>query len=162
MQTMRPVQRLAASAHELGCHRCFRGVIAEVPFVDVLSTMFNESLPLTATEWDEWGNPNRPEFYEAMRKYSPYDQLKPSEYPYLLVNGGWNDPRVTYWEPAKFVARLRELRKDDRLTLLDIEMGAGHFGVTGRFAALEKPAELLAFLHAIHYEKERFSVTYGQ
>ncbi len=133
----------------------YRGVIAEVPFVDVLSTMFDETLPLTPTEWNEWGDPRELEYFRAMREYSPYDRLVKGEYPYLLVNGGWNDPRVTYWEPTKYVARLREFRTDDRLTILDIEMGAGHFGVTGRFAALEKPAELLAFLHAIHFERER-------
>ncbi|MBC7386024.1 MAG: S9 family peptidase [Cryobacterium sp.] len=135
----------------------FRGVIAEVPFVDVLSTMSDETLPLTPTEWDEWGDPRQLEFFRAMREYSPYDQLKAGEYPYLLVNGGWNDPRVTYWEPTKWVAKLRDLRTDDRLTILDIEMGAGHFGVTGRFAALEKPAEMIAFLHAIHFERERLN-----
>jgi oligopeptidase B len=133
----------------------FRGVIAEVPFVDVLSTMFDESLPLTPIEWNEWGDPRNPEFFHAMKDYSPYDRLVRGEYPYILVNGGWNDPRVTYWEPTKYVAKLRDLRTDDRLTILDIEMGAGHFGVTGRFAALEKPSELLAFLHAIHFERER-------
>lgn len=136
----------------------FRGVIAEVPFVDVLSTMFDESLPLTPTEWDEWGDPRKAEFFHAMKDYSPYDRLVQGEFPYILVNGGWNDPRVTYWEPTKYVAKLRDLRTDDRLTILDIEMGAGHFGVTGRYAALEKPSELLAFLHAIHFERSRFKV----
>lgn len=136
--------------------KLYRGVIAEVPFVDVLSTMFNEELPLTPTEWDEWGDPRKLEFFEAMRAYSPYDNLVPADYPYILVNGGWNDPRVTYWEPAKWVAKLRDVRQDSRLTILDIEMGAGHFGVTGRFGALEKPAELIAFLRAIHFERERF------
>lgn len=136
--------------------KLYRGVIAEVPFVDVLSTMLNEELPLTPTEWDEWGDPRKLEFFEAMRAYSPYDNLVPAEYPYILVNGGWNDPRVTYWEPAKWVAKLRDVRLDSRLTILDIEMGAGHFGVTGRFGALEKPAELIAFLRAIHFERERF------
>jgi oligopeptidase B len=134
----------------------FRGVIAEVPFVDVLSTMFNENLPLTPTEWDEWGDPRKLEYFKAIQAYSPYDRVEKREFPYILVNGGWNDSRVTYWEPAKWVAKLRDLRTDDRLTILDIEMGAGHFGVTGRFAALEKPAELLAFLHAIHFERGRF------
>ncbi len=133
----------------------YRGGIAEVPFVDVLSTMFDETLPLTPTEWNEWGDPRQMEYFQAIKAYSPYDRLVPGEYPYLLINGGWNDPRVTYWEPTKYVAKLRDLRTDDRLTILDIEMGAGHFGVTGRFAALEKPAELLAFLHAIHFERER-------
>jgi oligopeptidase B len=132
----------------------YRGVVAEVPFVDVLNTMFDADLPLTPTEWDEWGDPRKLEYFTAMSAYSPYDRLEKGEYPFMFINGGWNDPRVTYWEPAKYVARLRDLRTDKRLTVMHIEMGAGHFGVTGRIAELEKPAEMLAFVHAIHLQPE--------
>ena len=122
-------------------------VVAHVPFVDVLSTMLDDTLPLTAGEWPEWGNPieDRAAF-ELIRSYSPYDQLKPQAYPPLLVTAGLNDPRVTYWEPAKWVAKLREVKTDSNELLLKTNMGAGHGGKSGRFESLEETAEEFAFI----------------
>ncbi len=122
-------------------------VVAHVPFVDVLSTMLDETLPLTPGEWPEWGNPieDRAAF-ELIRSYSPYDQLKPQAYPPLLVTAGLNDPRVTYWEPAKWVAKLREVKTDQNELLFKTNMGAGHGGKSGRFESLEETAEEFAFI----------------
>ena len=122
-------------------------VVADVPFVDVLNTMQDESLPLTPGEWGEWGNPITDKAaFEYMRSYSPYDQVKAQKYPPLLITGGLNDPRVTYWEPAKWAARLRATKTDDNLLLLKINMGAGHGGKSGRFDALREDAEAYAFV----------------
>jgi hypothetical protein len=105
----------------------FRAVVAEVPFVDCLTTILDETLPLTVTEWEEWGDPvHDPAVYDCMKSYSPYDNVVPGEYPAMLVTGGLNDPRVQYWEPAKWVAKLRTARTDNRLLVLKMEMGAGH------------------------------------
>jgi oligopeptidase B len=122
-------------------------VVAHVPFVDVLATMLDASLPLTPGEWPEWGNPieDRAAF-ELIRSYSPYDNVKPQAYPPLLVTAGLNDPRVTYWEPAKWVARLRELKTDDNVLLLKTNMGAGHGGKSGRFESLRETAEEFTFI----------------
>ena len=122
-------------------------VVAHVPFVDVLATMLDASLPLTPGEWPEWGNPieDRAAF-ELIQSYSPYDQVKRQAYPPLLVTAGLNDPRVTYWEPAKWVARLRELKTDDNVLLLKTTMGAGHGGKSGRFESLRETAEEFAFI----------------
>jgi len=122
-------------------------VVAHVPFVDVLATMLDPSLPLTPGEWPEWGNPieDRAAF-DLIRSYSPYDQVKAQAYPPLLVTAGLNDPRVTYWEPAKWVARLRELKTDDNELLLKTNMGAGHGGKSGRFESLKETAEEFAFI----------------
>jgi oligopeptidase B len=122
-------------------------VVAHVPFVDVLATMLDASLPLTPGEWPEWGNPieDRAAF-ELIRSYSPYDQVKPQPYPPLLVTAGLNDPRVTYWEPAKWVARLREMKTDGNELLLKTNMGAGHGGKSGRFESLKETAEEFAFI----------------
>ena len=122
-------------------------VVAHVPFVDVLATMLDASLPLTPGEWPEWGNPieDRAAF-ELIQSYSPYDQVKRQAYPPLLVTAGLNDPRVTYWEPAKWVARLRELKTDDNVLLLKTNMGAGHGGKSGRFESLRETAEEFAFI----------------
>jgi len=122
-------------------------VVAHVPFVDVLSTMLDESLPLTPGEWPEWGNPieDRAAF-ELIRSYSPYDQVRAQDYPPLLVTAGLNDPRVTYWEPAKWVAKLRELRTNNAELLLKTNMGAGHGGKSGRFESLKETAEEFAFI----------------
>jgi len=125
----------------------FGAVVAHVPFVDVLATMLDASLPLTPGEWPEWGNPieDRAAF-ELIRSYSPYDQVRAQAYPPLLVTAGLNDPRVTYWEPAKWVARLRELKTDDNELLLKTNMGAGHGGKSGRFESLRETAEEFAFI----------------
>ncbi|MFA9201145.1 MAG: S9 family peptidase, partial [Cypionkella sp.] len=122
-------------------------VVAHVPFVDVLATMLDASLPLTPGEWPEWGNPieDRAAF-ELIRSYSPYDQVKRQAYPPMLVTAGLNDPRVTYWEPAKWVARLREMKTDDNVLLLKTNMGAGHGGKSGRFESLRETAEEFAFI----------------
>ena len=122
-------------------------VVAHVPFVDVLNTMLDEELPLTPMEWPEWGNPIiDKEAFEHILSYSPYDQLQSCAYPPMLVTAGLNDPRVTYWEPAKYVARIRELRTNTNRLLFKINMGAGHAGKSGRFEALRETAEEYAFI----------------
>jgi oligopeptidase B len=121
--------------------------VAHVPFVDVLATMLDPTLPLTPGEWPEWGNPIEDKAaFELIQSYSPYDQVKPQAYPPLLVTAGLNDPRVTYWEPAKWVARLRELKSDGNELLLKTNMGAGHGGKSGRFESLKETAEEFAFI----------------
>ena len=122
-------------------------VAAHVPFVDVLNTMLDTSLPLTPIEWPEWGNPIEDKAaFELIRSYSPYDQLKAGEYPPMLITAGLNDPRVTYWEPAKYVAKLRTLKADDNPLLLKTNMGAGHGGKSGRYDSLYEVAEEYAFI----------------
>ena len=122
-------------------------VVADVPFVDVLSTMLDESLPLTPGEWPEWGNPIEDKAaFELIRSYSPYDNVKAQAYPPMLITGGLNDPRVTYWEPAKWAAKLRSAKTDDNLLLLKINMGAGHGGKSGRWERLREVAEAYAFV----------------
>ncbi|KAI8467012.1 MAG: prolyl oligopeptidase [Monoraphidium minutum] len=124
----------------------FRAAIAGVPFVDVLTTMLDESIPLTTTEFEEWGNPADPKYYGYIKSYSPVDNVARQRYPALLVTAGLNDPRVQYWEPAKWVARLRAAKTDANPLLLKTEMGAGHFSVTGRFERLKDDALEYAFL----------------
>ena len=125
-------------------------VAAHVPFVDVLNTMLDDSLPLTPIEWPEWGNPIADgTVFEYIRSYSPYDQLAARDYPPILVTAGLNDPRVTYWEPAKYVAKLRYLKTDDNLLLLKTNMGAGHGGRSGRYDRLYEVAEEYAFMLAV-------------
>ncbi len=127
------------------------GVIAHVPFVDVLNTMLDESLPLTPIEWPEWGDPRRSkDAYRYIRSYSPYENVLEQAYPPIMVTAGINDPRVTYWEPAKWVARLRERRQDDNPVILKTEMEAGHAGKSGRYAKLEEIAEEYVFILACH------------
>jgi len=122
-------------------------VVAHVPFVDVLNTMQDESLPLTPGEWPEWGNPVTDKAaFELLRSYSPYDNVRPQAYPPMLVTAGLNDPRVTYWEPAKWVAKLRVTKTDDHALLLKTNMGAGHGGKSGRFDSLHETAEEFAFI----------------
>jgi oligopeptidase B len=124
----------------------FAGIIAAVPFVDVLNTMLDETLPLTPPEWPEWGNPlERAEDYKTVLAYSPYENVSAKPYPPILVLAGLTDPRVTYWEPAKWVARLRAMKTDDNLLLLRTNMDAGHVGAAGRFDALKEQAIELAF-----------------
>jgi oligopeptidase B len=125
----------------------FRAVVAEVPFVDSLTTMLDDSLPLTVTEWEEWGDPvDDPDLYALMKSYSPYDNIEAKAYPALLVTGGLNDPRVQYWEPAKWVAKLRATKTDDNLLVMKMELGAGHSGPSGRYDAWRDEAFVQAFL----------------
>jgi oligopeptidase B len=124
----------------------FHGIIAEVPFVDVLTTMLDDTLPLTPPEWPEWGNPiESKQAYDTIAGYSPVDNVAAKNYPHLLAVGGLTDPRVTYWEPAKWVARLRELKTDKNLLLFKTNMGAGHGGASGRFDRLKEVAFVYAF-----------------
>ena len=124
----------------------FGCVVAHVPFVDVLNTMLDDTLPLTTMEYNEWGNPNDAEYYRYMRTYSPYDNVREQDYPPMLVTGGISDPRVTYWEPAKWVAKLRATRTDHNPLLLKIHMDSGHAGASGRFERIKEVAEEYAFV----------------
>jgi oligopeptidase B len=125
----------------------FGAIVAHVPFVDVLNTMLDESLPLTPGEWPEWGNPITDKAaFDLLRSYSPYDNVEAKAYPPMLYTGGLNDPRVTYWEPAKMVAKLRAMKTDDNVLLMKINMGAGHGGKSGRFERLRENAEEAAFV----------------
>jgi oligopeptidase B len=125
----------------------YGAIVAHVPFVDVLNTMLNEKLPLTPGEWQEWGNPITDKAaFAYMLSYSPYDQVTAKAYPPMLVTAGLNDPRVTYWEPAKWVAKLRELKTDDNVLLMKTNMGAGHGGQSGRWNSLKETAEEYAFI----------------
>jgi oligopeptidase B len=124
----------------------FRAVLAEVPFVDVVNTMLDASLPLTAIEWEEWGNPAEPDFYDVMTAYAPYDNLAATAYPDILATAGLNDPRVGFWEPAKWIARIRSVATNTSRLLLRTELGAGHGGPSGRYAVWRDEAFSLAFL----------------
>lgn len=124
----------------------YKGVVAAVPFVDVVTTMLDESIPLTTGEFDEWGNPKEKEYYDYMLSYSPYDQVKAQDYPAMLVTTGLHDSQVQYWEPAKWVAKLREMKTDDNVLLLHTNMDAGHGGASGRFEALKEYAMEYAFM----------------
>jgi oligopeptidase B len=124
----------------------FKGVLAGVPFVDVMTTMLDESIPLTTGEYNEWGDPRKKEDYMYMRQYSPYDNVEHKAYPNLLVTTGYHDSQVQYWEPAKWVAKLREYKTDNNLLLLYTEFDAGHSGASGRFEALKLLAKEYAFI----------------
>ncbi|WAA08907.1 S9 family peptidase [Fervidibacillus albus] len=124
----------------------FQVIDAEVPFVDVVTTMLDETIPLTTLEWDEWGNPRKPEDYFYMKSYSPYDNVETKDYPHLFVTAGINDPRVGYWEPAKWVAKLRALKTDQNTIVLKTNMGAGHMGSSGRLNQLREAAEKYSFI----------------
>lgn len=124
----------------------FRCVVARVPFVDVVNSMSDPSIPLTVIEWEEWGNPADPAYFDYMFSYSPYDNVQARAYPALLITAGLNDPRVPYWEPAKFTAKLRALKTDSRRLLLKTNMGAGHGGSSGRFDFLKETAFEYAFI----------------
>ena len=129
----------------------WRSVNLGVPFVDVLATMLDASLPLTPPEWSEWGNPiESAEVYDLIAGYSPYDNIEAREYPPMFVSGGLNDPRVTYWEPAKWTARMRELKTDSNLLVMRMNMGAGHFANSGRYGRLRDLAEEYAFMLRAH------------
>jgi oligopeptidase B len=128
----------------------FHAAVAAVPFVDVVTSMLDESIPLTVGEFEEWGNPKEKDYYEYMLSYSPYDNIGEQEYPHLLITAGLNDPRVQYWEPAKWTALLRARKRGDKLLLLKTEMGAGHAGPSGRYDYLKERALYFAFiLHAL-------------
>ena len=124
----------------------FNGVIAAVPFVDVVSTMLDETIPLTTGEFDEWGNPKEEEYYHYMKSYSPYDNVKKQAYPNMLITTGYWDSQVQYWEPAKWLAKLRDYKTDENILIMDCNMETGHGGASGRFAALKEYALEYAFL----------------
>jgi oligopeptidase B len=132
----------------------WKGVVAAVPFVDVVTTMLDESIPLTTGEYDEWGNPNEKEYYDYIRSYSPYDNVEAKEYPNMLVTTGLHDSQVQYWEPAKWVARLRDRKTGDNLLLLHTNMEAGHGGASGRFESLKETALEFAFIFKLMGIKE--------
>ncbi len=124
----------------------YRGVIAQVPFVDVVTTMLDDSIPLTTGEYDEWGNPNEKVSYDYMKSYSPYDNVKPQAYPNMYISTGLHDSQVQYWEPAKWVAKLRAVKTDKNVLFLDTNMDAGHGGASGRFEALKELSKEFSFL----------------
>ena len=124
----------------------WKGVIAAVPFVDVVTTMLDESIPLTTGEYDEWGNPNEEAYYHYIKSYSPYDNVESRAYPNLFITTGLHDSQVQYWEPAKWIAKLRELKTDDNILIMDCNMETGHGGASGRFDALKETAKEYAFL----------------
>jgi oligopeptidase B len=132
----------------------YRGIIAKVPFVDVVTTMLDESIPLTTGEFDEWGNPKNIDSYIYMLSYSPYDQVEPQKYPHMLVTTGLHDSQVQYWEPAKWVAKLRTMKTDKNMLLLYTNMDAGHGGASGRFQAIKETALNYAFMFQILGIKE--------
>jgi len=124
----------------------FGAVVAQVPFVDVINTMSDPSIPLTTLEYDQWGNPDDKEYFEYIMSYSPYDNIRTADYPHILITTGLNDPRVAYWEPAKFIAKLRELKTDNKTLILRTNFAAGHAGASGRYDYLKEVASDFAFL----------------
>ncbi|AYO58637.1 oligopeptidase B [Chryseobacterium sp. 6424] len=124
----------------------FNGIIAQVPFVDVVTTMLDETIPLTTGEYDEWGNPKNRKYYDYMKSYSPYDNVEAKDYPNMLITTGFHDSQVQYWEPAKWTAKLRELKTDDHLLLFKTDMSSGHGGASGRFESLKEDALEYAFI----------------
>ena len=124
----------------------YQTIVAQVPFVDVVSTMLDESLPLTTGEYEEWGNPAEEEYYRYMLSYSPYDNIKAQNYPNMLVTGGLNDSQVLFHEPAKYVAKLRSLKTDNNILLLRMDMTSGHGGATGRYDGIKDTAFEFAFI----------------
>jgi oligopeptidase B len=124
----------------------WRGVVNAVPFVDVITTMLDETIPLTTFEFDEWGNPKNKEYYDYMKSYSPYDNIEKKAYPNILVTSGYWDSQVQYWEPAKYVAKLRDYKTDTNQLLFWCNMDAGHGGKSGRFEALKEVALEYAFM----------------
>ncbi|MDH5240909.1 MAG: S9 family peptidase [Gammaproteobacteria bacterium] len=132
----------------------YNGVLAAVPFVDVVTTMLDADIPLTSGEWDEWGNPNEKEYYDYMKSYSPYDNVQKMDYPNILVTTGLHDSQVQYWEPAKWVAKLREYKTDDKMLVLKTDMSAGHSGKTGRFRRIEDTSLYYAFFMGLEGIRE--------
>ncbi len=133
----------------------FAVVLAGVPFVDALNTMLDASLPLTVGEYEEWGNPEDKQYYDYIKSYSPYENVEPRPYPMMLITAGLNDPRVSYWEPAKWAAKLRAMNTGDRMLLLKTNMGSGHFGASGRYEYLKETAFNYAFLlNALRIENQ--------
>ncbi|WP_018674699.1 S9 family peptidase [Riemerella columbina] len=132
----------------------FHGMIAQVPFVDVVTTMLDEDIPLTTGEFDEWGNPKNEVYYHYMKSYSPYDNVVPKAYPNLLVTTGYHDSQVQYWEPAKWVAKLRDLKTDDHLIVFKTDFSSGHGGASGRFESLKEDALEYAFLLKLENRKD--------
>ena len=126
--------------------KLWKGVIAQVPFVDVVSTMLDESIPLTTGEFDEWGNPKDKEYYDYIKSYSPYDNVAKMDYPNILITTGYWDSQVQYWEPAKWIAKLRDYKTDDNILIMDCNMDVGHGGASGRFARYKEIAKEYAFL----------------
>jgi oligopeptidase B len=124
----------------------FHGVISHVPFVDVVTTMLDAEIPLTTSEYDEWGDPNQPEYYEYILSYSPYDNIEAKDYPHMLVTTGMHDSQVQFWEPAKYVAKMRALKTDDNRLILKTNMEAGHGGATGRLKSHKETSFDYAFL----------------
>ena len=127
----------------------YLGVGCHVPFLDVLTTMLDESIPLTTNEYDEWGNPNDEHFYDVIAAYSPYDNISAQDYPHILVTTGLHDSQVQYWEPMKWVAKMRELKTDNNILVFKTDMDAGHGGASGRFKSLEEKALEMAFFIAL-------------
>ncbi|MCF2875004.1 MULTISPECIES: S9 family peptidase [unclassified Tenacibaculum] len=133
----------------------YNGIISAVPFVDVISTMLDDSIPLTTGEYDEWGNPNDKEYYDYIKSYSPYDQVEAKAYPNMLITTGLHDSQVQYWEPAKWIAKLRDLKTDDNMLFLHTNMDAGHGGASGRFDALKETAEEYTFFLMLEDKLEK-------
>ena len=132
----------------------WKGIVAQVPFVDVINTMSDASIPLTTNEYDEWGNPANKESYDYMKSYSPYDNVEKKAYPNMLVTTGLHDSQVQYFEPAKWVAKLREMKTDSNYILLYTNMDAGHGGASGRYKVLTDRAREFAFLFALEGIKD--------
>ena len=127
----------------------FKAAVADVPFVDVINTLLDPSIPLTVVEHTELGDPADEDIYRYMKQYAPYDNVAPRDYPHMLITAGFNDPRVAYWEPAKYAARLRALKTDDHLLLLKVNMDAGHGGASGRYEYLRDVAFAYAFIFKV-------------
>jgi oligopeptidase B len=124
----------------------YKGIVSQVPFLDVVTTMLDESIPLTTGEFDEWGNPKNKTYYDYMLSYSPYDNIQKKDYPNIMITSGFHDSQVQYWEPTKYVAKMRDMKTDDNLLLLYTNMDAGHGGASGRYESLKEVAKVYAFI----------------
>jgi len=132
----------------------WNGVVAAVPFVDVLTTMLDDTIPLTTGEYDEWGNPNIKKYYDYIKSYSPYDNIEHKDYPNMLITTGYWDSQVQYWEPAKWIAKLRDLKTDDNILIMNCDMETGHGGASGRFKRLKEVALEYAFFLKLEGKKQ--------